>query len=84
LLGSIVEKPAGASGDSKLMRRSAMQRFLTVVTVLLSAGAILMLASGQTMANPAMAQKTGKACNACHTTPPALNAAGKKYKAGGK
>lgn len=61
-----------------------MQRFLTVVTVLLSAGAILMLASGQTMANPAMAQKTGKACNACHTTPPALNAAGKKYKAGGK
>lgn len=61
-----------------------MQRFLTAVTVLLSAGAILMLASGQTMANPAMAQKTGKACNACHTTPPALNAAGKKYKAGGK
>lgn len=61
-----------------------MQRFLTVVTVLLSAGAIVMLASGQTMANPAMAQKTGKACNACHTTPPALNAAGKKYKAGGK
>lgn len=61
-----------------------MQRFLTAVTVLLSAGAIVLLASGQTMANPAMAQKTGKACNACHTTPPALNAAGKKYKAGGK
>jgi hypothetical protein len=61
-----------------------MQKFLTAVTALLSAGAIVALASGQTMANPAMAQKTGKACNACHTTPPALNDAGKKYKAGGK
>jgi hypothetical protein len=38
----------------------------------------------QAMANPAIAQKEGKACNACHTSPPALNAAGQKYKAGMK
>ena len=37
--------------------------------------------TGQTLANPAIAQKTGKACAACHApAPPALNAAGKKYK----
>jgi hypothetical protein len=33
------------------------------------------------MANPAIAKKEGKPCAACHTAPPALNDAGKKYKA---
>jgi hypothetical protein len=41
---------------------------------------MLMLASGQTMANPAIAKKTGQACGKCHTAPPALNDYGKKYK----
>jgi hypothetical protein len=35
-------------------------------------------------ANPATAQKTGKACPTCHTAPPALNGTGKKYKETGK
>ena len=34
-------------------------------------------------ANPGFAQQTGKPCAACHTAPPKLNAAGKKFKAKG-
>ena len=48
---------------------------------LLLAGAMIVIASGQSMANPAIAAKEKKACAACHTAPPALNDAGKKYKA---
>ena len=50
--------------------------------VLLTAGAMMMLASGPTMASPLIAQKTGQICAKCHTAPPALNDYGKKYKAG--
>ncbi len=32
------------------------------------------------MANRGIAKKTGQPCGKCHTTPPALNAYGKKYK----
>jgi hypothetical protein len=49
-------------------------------TVILIATAVIMLASGPTMANPAIAQKTGQPCAKCHTAPPALNDYGKKYK----
>ena len=38
----------------------------------------------QAAATPAIAKKTGQACNKCHTAPPALNDYGKKYKAGNK
>ena len=44
------------------------------------AGAMIVIATGQSMATPALAQKTGKICTGCHTAPPALNDAGKKYK----
>jgi len=44
--------------------------------------AMIMLVSGQTMATPAIAQKTGQQCAKCHTTPPTLNDYGKKYKGG--
>jgi predicted nucleic acid-binding Zn-ribbon protein len=37
----------------------------------------MILASGQTKANPAIAQKTGEACANCHMAPPALNDYGK-------
>jgi hypothetical protein len=47
--------------------------------MILTAGAIIMLASGPSMANPAIAQKTGQPCAKCHTAPPALNDYGKKY-----
>jgi hypothetical protein len=42
-----------------------------------------MITSGQSMANPAIAKKTGQPCAKCHTAPPTLNNYGKKYKAGG-
>jgi len=42
--------------------------------------AMIMLVSGQAMATPAIAQKTGQQCGTCHTTPPTLNDYGKKYK----
>jgi hypothetical protein len=61
--------------------RAILVKAAAMVTVLLTAGAIIVLASGQTLANPAIAKKTGKACATCHTAPPALNDYGKKYKA---
>ena len=59
-------------------------RAATVATVLSIAVAMVVAVSGQSIANPAAAKKTGKACGACHTTPPTLNDAGKKYKETGK
>jgi cytochrome c553 len=54
---------------------------MTMSVVLAAAVAMMMLASGQTMASPAIAQKTGEACAKCHSpAPPALNDYGKKYK----
>ena len=66
------------------MMSAILVRAAQTATMLLIAVAMMMVVSGQTMANPAIAQKTGKACGACHTTPPVLNDAGKKYKETGK
>jgi hypothetical protein len=52
----------------------------SVVTAILIAGAMIMIASGPSIANPAIAKKTGEACTKCHSAPPALNDYGKKYK----
>ena len=57
-----------------------MRKTTTVLAAVLFGVAMTFAVTGPTLANPAIAQKTGKACGACHTTPPALNAAGKKYK----
>ena len=58
-----------------------MRNVMTMSAVLAAAVAVMMLASGQTMASPAIAQKTGEACVKCHSpAPPALNDYGKKYK----
>ena len=46
--------------------------------------AMIMLVSGQTMATPAFAQKTGQPCTKCHTAPPTLNDYGKKFKEGNR
>jgi len=61
--------------------RAMLIKAVAMGTVLLTAGAMIVLASGQAMANPAIAKKTGQACAKCHTAPPALNDYGKKYKA---
>ena len=53
-------------------------------TALLIAFAMIATTSQPVMANAAIAKKTGQACSKCHSTPPALNAYGKKYKEGKK
>jgi hypothetical protein len=50
-----------------------------IVTVILIAAAIATV-TGTALANPDIAKSTGKPCTACHTTPPALNSDGQKYK----
>jgi hypothetical protein len=65
-------------------RHGILAKAAATASAILLAGAVTMIASGQTMANPAIAQKTGQPCAKCHTAPPALNDYGKKYKEGGK
>ncbi len=55
---------------------------LSGAAALLIAGTIT-LAPQKAQASAAFASQTGKACNYCHTAPPALNANGKKFKAKG-
>lgn len=49
-------------------------------TAILIAGAMITFASAPSMANPAIAKKTGEACTKCHSAPPTLNDYGKKFK----
>jgi hypothetical protein len=58
-----------------------LAKTVAAVSAILLGGTMVVIASGQSMATPAIAAKEKKACAACHTAPPALNAAGKKYKA---
>jgi len=62
--------------------RAVVTKVAASASALLLAGAMIVIATGQSMATPAIASKEKKPCAACHTTPPALNDAGKKYKAG--
>jgi hypothetical protein len=62
-------------------RHGVLAKAAATASAMLLAGTMIMIASGQSMANPAIAAKEGKPCAACHTAPPALNDAGKKYKA---
>jgi hypothetical protein len=64
-------------------RHGVLARAVATASAVLLAGTMIVITSVQTMANPAIAKKTGQACAKCHTAPPALNDYGKKYKAGG-
>jgi hypothetical protein len=61
--------------------RAVVTKVAASASALLLAGAMIVIATGQSMATPAIASKEKKPCAACHTTPPTLNDAGKKYKA---
>ena len=61
--------------------RGVASRAAAMVSAVLLAGAMIVIGSAQSMATPAIAAKEKKPCAACHTAPPALNDAGKKYKA---
>ena len=66
-----------------------MKTLLTLASMgIVVAAAALVLASAltfapQAQATPAYAQQTSQPCGFCHTTPPTLNAKGKKFKADG-
>jgi hypothetical protein len=58
---------------------SLRKRRLAVLSIL--AGSILVLFNvSSALAVPSFARQTGLACSACHTTPPQLNAAGRRFK----
>ncbi len=61
--------------------RTVVTKVAASASALLLAGAMIVIVTGQSMATPAIASKEKKPCTACHTTPPTLNDAGKKYKA---
>jgi cytochrome c551/c552 len=69
--------------DTKISEIAGLGLPLVGVLALLALST-LMLTGQKADANPGIASKTGKACTACHTTPPKLNAAGQKYKQTGK
>jgi hypothetical protein len=55
----------------------------TAAVTVLVASVSLLLTSKQASASAQFSQQTGKACNFCHTAPPALNDQGKSFKAKG-
>ena len=65
------------------MRKATLSAVLTAVaataTAIVLGVAMMVTVSGQSMATPAIAQKTGQPCTKCHTAPPTLNAYGKQY-----
>ena len=65
-------------------KHGVLAKAAATASAILLAGAMIMITSGQSMANPAIAKKTGQPCAKCHTAPPTLNDYGKKYKAGGR
>jgi hypothetical protein len=69
--------------DSRIAKTVGVGLPLAGMAALLILSAV-MFSSQKADANAAMAQKTGKGCPVCHTTAPALNDAGKKYKKTGK
>lgn len=75
-------RPAGILEDF-------MRRFRATDAMLFGAAAAMALAISvatpvKVQATPAIAKQTKQPCAKCHTSPPALNDYGKKYKAGGK
>jgi hypothetical protein len=54
-----------------------------VTIAIFLATAILTVVPREAKAKPEFAASTGKPCTFCHTTPPKLNATGKRFKANG-
>ena len=63
---------------------AALSATLAVAAIALIATVMSISLPQSTQASPAISQQTGKGCPVCHTAPPALNAAGKRYKETGK
>src|SRR5271169_5189928 len=63
--------------QGEAMSRSSRAAYSTLVSVLFT---LVALSSSTARAVPSFARQTGLACNGCHTTPPELNAAGRRFK----
>ena len=50
-------------------KHGVLAKAAATASAILLAGAMIVIASGQSMANPAIAAKEKKACAACHTAP---------------
>ena len=57
-----------------------MKRLLSIFFVAFGLFALTVLLDTPADAVPSFARQTGLACNGCHTTPPELNAAGRRFK----
>ena len=70
------------------MKKLTSERVMYFVGGLPTAFAVALIAFAaatlSAQATPQMAKDTGQPCMMCHTTPPALNAYGQKYKNGQK
>jgi hypothetical protein len=66
-----------------MRKATTMRAVLTAVaataTAIVLGVAMTVMVSGQSMATPAIASKTGQPCTKCHTAPQTLNAYGKQY-----
>ncbi len=60
-----------------------MKSFSVVLILTMTTLTFVVGMSLPTKATQALARKTGRGCSTCHTSPPKLNATGKKYKATG-
>jgi hypothetical protein len=69
------------------MRTGSLKIFATIFAAAAGAAAIVVFAglatTQQASASMKNTQETGKPCTFCHTTAPALNDQGKKFKANG-
>jgi hypothetical protein len=69
------------------MRTGSLKVFVTILAAAAGAAAIVLVAglatTQQASASMKNTQETGKPCTFCHTAPPALTDAGKKFKANG-
>jgi hypothetical protein len=69
------------------MQAGSLKIFVTILAAAAGAAAIVLVAglttTQQASASMKNTQETGKPCTFCHTAPPALNDAGKKFKANG-
>jgi len=67
--------------DSALSKMPRLALILAGMVAFLIVGALML--TPQARANQGFAQQTGKGCPTCHTSPPALNGTGKKFKKNG-
>lgn len=69
------------------MQTGSLKILVTVLSAAVGAAAIVVVTglatTQQASASMKNTQETGKPCTFCHTAPPALNDAGKKFKANG-